>query len=1212
MATAFNITNFTEKIKHPDKDFRFMALSDLNNELQKENFKLEGDNEKKICDLILGVLLTDSSGDVQGLAVKCLGPLVKKIHQNQIESIVEKIADKLLSKDAKAETKDITSLALKTVITEIQTKDGPLLIRKLTSPVVTFLKADGTEKLEALDLLNDLASRFGHLLKDHDAIQDAVLPQLSSTRTAVRKKTIQCLGHLSVTIPDKLFNALVEHLIQNAQKSQKADQIKTCIQAIGAVSRAVGYRLGKWMSQVIPIIVQYCNDDRFKEDDDLRENCFQTFESLILRSPKEITPFLKKITEQALTFVKYDPNYGEEDDQMETEEEEQDEEEDLDGNDDDESWKVRRSSAKTLAAIISTRPELLGELYQTVAPAVIARFREREENVKLDIFITFQSLLKQTSTIHRRLPQGSESSPVGLLRKIVPNLIKAIKPQLTKKSLKVRIGVLALLRDLVAVDNGLLTEHISVLVPGTIVSLKDKSNNPNLLIEALTFLRLLLSSHPPQAFFPHIDSLLPAVLALVNDTFYKITAEALRVATELVRTIRAEGTDFNFKPYVKSLFTATFTKLKALDADQEVKESAITCAGLIIANLGDELKAETPECLKILVERLSNEITRVVSIKALATIASSPLKIDLNPILTETVNQLSAFLRQNNRQLKQSSLITLTVIVKHHGTNKAVYSLFSSVLTQLAPLVSDSDLHLSHLALSLTSNILRVNSDSASQVKESVYTNILALVSSSLLQGLALESLLTLYGQLVTINAKNFGFDFLLDSLLNQVKSNPKLPKQSYSSIAQCIAAITANGTQAQRDAVVTRFIADIKKSKDASANYLALLSLGEIGRRVDLGSHSDAHSVILGVFDSTSEEAALSNAASFALGNLAVGNLSKFVPFILKDLQDHPNREYLLLHSLRELISRHSTSPDKVKDFNAQLPSILPLLYQHCQNKEEGTRNVVAECLGKLTLTYSDQLTPKLLELSRSQNVATRGTAINALKFTIVEQPHPIDQTLQTTLTEFVPLLQDPDLTVRRSAILTFNYAAHNKAVLLQPILPKILPLVYGETKVRTELIREVEMGPFKHKVDDGLDLRKAAFECMYTLLESCFEKLDVPQFLQHLNDGLKDVYDIKMLSHLMLAKLAHFAPAAIIESLDALIEPLKATITTKPKDSAVKQEFDSNEELVRSALRAIHAISKIPNVEQNYKWEEFFKVVTTGELGQKFESIRRDSPDL
>lgn len=54
--------------------------------------------------------------------------------------------------------------------------------------------------------------------------------------------------------------------------------------------------------------------------------------------------------------------------------------------------------------------------------------------------------------------------------------------------------------------------------------------------------------------------------------------------------------------------------------------------------------------------------------------------------------------------------------------------------------------------------------------------------------------------------------------------------------------------------------------------------------------------------------------------------------------------------------------------------------------------------------------------------------------------------------------------------------------------------------------------MGPFKHTVDDGLDVRKAAFECMYTLLDSCLEELDILQFLDHVEEGLKDHYDIRV----------------------------------------------------------------------------------------------------
>ena len=58
---------------------------------------------------------------------------------------------------------------------------------------------------------------------------------------------------------------------------------------------------------------------------------------------------------------------------------------------------MRRSASKVLAALIETRHDLLSQLYQTVAPALISRFKEREESVRVDILQTFIVLLRQTS-----------------------------------------------------------------------------------------------------------------------------------------------------------------------------------------------------------------------------------------------------------------------------------------------------------------------------------------------------------------------------------------------------------------------------------------------------------------------------------------------------------------------------------------------------------------------------------------------------------------------------------------------------------------------------------------------------------------------------------------------------------------------------------------------------------------------------------------------
>lgn len=51
----------------------------------------------------------------------------------------------------------------------------------------------------------------------------------------------------------------------------------------------------------------------------------------------------------------------------------------------------------------------------------------------------------------------------------------------------------------------------------------------------------------------------------------------------------------------------------------------------------------------------------------------------------------------------------------------------------------------------------------------------------------------------------------------------------------------------------------------------------------------------------------------------------------------------------------------------------------------------------------------------------------------------------------------------------------------------------------------REVDLGPFKHKIDDGLELRKAAFECMDVLLDRCKDCIDMAAFITHLEKGLQ-----------------------------------------------------------------------------------------------------------
>ncbi len=76
----------------------------------------------------------------------------------------------------------------------------------------------------------------------------------------------------------------------------------------------------------------------------------------------------------------------------------------------------------------------------------------------------------------------------------------------------------------------------------------------------------------------------------------------------------------------------------------------------------------------------------------------------------------------------------------------------------------------------------------------------------------------------------------------------------------------------------------------------------------------------------------------------------------------------------------------------------------------------------------------------------------------------------------------------------------------------------------VQKELIRTVDLGPFKHIVDDGLELRKGAFECMDTLLDGCLDQIDPSYFITpFLLSGLSGMFLNKSGEHLVCWSCLH-----------------------------------------------------------------------------------------
>ncbi|CAG0913840.1 unnamed protein product [Notodromas monacha] len=1166
--TTYHLANLLEKMTSADKDYRFMATNDLMSELQKDNIILDDDSEKKVVKMLLK-LLEDKNGEVQNLAVKCMGPLVGKVRDAQVEHVVESLCSNMLSE--KEQLRDISSIGLKTVLPEISpasmllaAASGPSpsglaaaghsqpvqlpanIVKRITPRIVSAIsREDVSVQLEALDILADLLSRFGPLLIPyHISILDALEPQLASVRLAVRKRSIICLGHLTINCQSTLYTRLIDFLLDSLHTNASMSTSRTYVQCIGAISRSSGHRFGLYLERVLPLIFGFCRAGAAgsvngearvneSEDDELRENCLQACEAFMRTCPKHMQPYLSDLMDMCLEYLNYDPNYSYGDE----------EEDDLDSGNGIEC---------------SKKLEFLCD-----------RFKEREENVKVDILHVYTSMLKQlprTCNLTTAAATGSSQTTQDVdemetelvdgqheLATQMPAMVRSITRQMKEKGVRTRQACLALLTELISVAPGTLDQHVSALIPGILFSLGEKNAVSSMRMETLSFLYRLLSSVHPSAFHAHIAVLLPPVITAVGDSFYKITSEALLVTQQLVKIMRpldeaSESSGFDFAPYVNEVYQATLHRLRAADIDQEVKERAIMCMGVVISHLGDNLVQVLPACLPIFLDRLRNEITRLATVKSLNLVASSRLCLDLRPILAEGVPILATFLRKNVRALKLHTLLLLDTLVKKQYTKGLRPESLQAVMQELPALINESDLHIAQLTLTLLTSIGAESKSSLVDIDRlGILNEVRNLLKSPLLQGAPLESMLGFFRALVAAQLPGLGFKELLHSLLTFVHSpSTHLNRQANHSVAKCVSALVAE-RPSEALAVVNHLLHDVQTNPSDSIKVFSVLALGEIGRQMDLTGVQGVRATLLDNLSANSEE--VKSAASHALGLSSLANLNASVPFLLAEIQGGSKRQYLLLHALKEVIVNQSATAEGVAALRPFVGDVWALLFAHAETSEEGMRNVVAECLGRLTLSEPADLLPRLKEQLMHSNAFMRSTVITAIKFTISDQP---------------------------------------------------------------ELIREVEMGPFKHTVDDGLDLRKAAFECMYTLLDSAvlLPSLDLDTFLDRVDSGLRDHHDIKMLSYLMLSRLATLAPHTMLARLDKLVEPLKTTCVSKARALSVKQESEKLDELKRAALRVVVALQGIHDADKNPHLNDFMSVILSAkELKALYDSVQNDA---
>lgn len=689
---------------------------------------------------------------------------------------------------------------------------------------------------------------------------------------------------------------------------------------------------------------------------------------------------------------------------------------------------------------------------------------------------------------------GSQADLARSVPSIVQNLVKVWK----QASIPLKQAAIILLKSLSLVRYGGLADHLQQIEDLIADALKTSSLSGStsahtgaavsagtLQIETLGLIAVIAETHLSDALLPFLIALVPGVVAAVNDRNYKVSSEALGAVEQIVKAItppRVSANPSDVTLQLQKLYEVVHSRITDTSADLEVRQRAIHVFGVILARTSGErgvafLSSEKrSNGLAVLVDRVKNETTRLSAVRAVDdVVVLASRKEDVSSDWVNNVAlELGSNLRKSDRALRGACLETLRSLsmnsnIRSHLTPDTIAALENAAL----PLLTAADFHTLTPTLIIIAKLVPGNAKL--MVNDSLISSICSIVTKPLV-GTVLKALLLL--------VKVIGDEGTGASLMQNLLRDVGITGDS-SVVGRAVGTLLVHGGP-NLGVTMEDFSTELKTARDDSRKCLALAILGEIGLR--MGSECAlTPGLFIPHFESQSDHVRL--AAATALGNAAAGSVKAYLPIILNGLGKSNASSYLLLHSVRELLQHPEVvRPDLAPSAHKLWHALLVV------SEEEDNRAVGAECVGRLALldpgayiphfavsrarsSMLPILTSCLQEYLANDDPAVRGVVISAFRYTLADSSDAYNDVLRPLMVPLLTnMLGDSDLGNHRLALTTLNSAIHNKMDLLLPHLEELLPAVLGDTKIKPELIREVQMGPFKHKVDDGLDLRKVS----------------------------------------------------------------------------------------------------------------------------------------
>lgn len=905
---------------------------------------------------------------------------------------------------------------------------------------------------EAVDVLIEVVRCFGPMLQQREveALQRLLVAILETERASsvVKKRAVVAVSILAMYLADDDLSGFVSQLIESLRNPHLTlVQRRLYITILGSMARSIPARFGPYLKTLAPFVLTALSEQELAEQlenaaddgepdpetDDVREAALVALEGFLASCGSEMRAYTEETISAALRFLKYDPNYNDDgdeemggtqpdEDDMDDFDEDDDFEADagFDDDDDDASWKVRRCAAKVLYTLISTRGsgDLLddGTLYTQVAPVLVQRFSEREENVRLEIIATISSLVRKTGEgvlVNFSIDEGSDyislvpqsrkrrressstatfdtksilsmsaglisptvepvpaSGPRADLARLSPAVIKAATKLMKGNSIPTKQAIINLLDDMVSVQNGGLAEYFSQIVDLIIDAIKTSSGSTGsstaitsggaasatahtLRIAALRLIGDISKTHSSSVLQPFLPKILPGVVSAVNDKYYKISSEAIGTVEQLVKTLTPPRSRATNQSHQKDL--------------RELYQVIINKVSATDADL--EVRQRAIHALGIL-------LARTASPEGAALLPSTDRTIALNILNDRLKNETTrlaavraidtvAALTTSKDQLKPKWIceVSLELSAQLRKANRSLRGASLAALKNLvvAPAARSSldkptiEGLVSALLPLLTTVDLHLLGPALLVLAALVSDDAKLVVTDQLntaMCGLLTAPLGGAVLEAVLVLVTNIGKAGVGQPLMTGLLRDVSVNGDP-AVVGKVIGTLLVYGGSSL-GVTIDDFMAELGNSQSEDAKRsLALAVLGEAGLR--LGGKSPLKpSTFTAQFKSRSDKVRLS--AAVALGRAGAGNIPLYLPEITSTMEKGGNTQYLLLHSIKEILQQAGNNSADISNYTKSIWDRLLSASQSEDNKAVG-----AECIGRLAIidpkTYMPQL---------------------------------------------------------------------------------------------------------------------------------------------------------------------------------------------------------------------------------------------------------------